>query len=119
MAISDRKLKSWYRRLNRRLFGDVLPANTEVWWEHCDAIADTRCDHCNTHHDAESDTWMIRINPAIAWSPRQAEFALIHEMVHIEDRTVNGHSVRHSIHGAWFHMRMVDLALSGAFKELW
>ena len=116
MALSDRRLKRWYNAINKKWFDGQLPANTEVWYEHVqDACAMVEYDGCDVTFDESTDTWLIRINPALAWSSRLARFALIHEMVHI----AVGIGGKRKAHGAKFQYRMMLLAASGAFKDLW
>ena len=116
MPLSDRKLKRWYREFNQKWFDGQLPANTEVWWENVDAsCASVDYDGCGATFDESTDTWLIRINPALGWSPRLSKFALIHEMVHIAEDIPNPKRA----HGAKFQYRMLLLAAAGAFKDLW
>lgn len=113
MALSDRKLKRMYNRLNRNLFNGELPDNTEVWWESVSGcVGLCSLEGSGTTFDESSDTYFIRINPAIAWSTNQTEFTLIHEMAHI----VAGHK---ALHGPKFQLIMLTLAEEGAFKTLW
>jgi hypothetical protein len=113
MPLSDRRLKRWYREFNRQYFDGQLPDNTEVWWEHVDgAIACVDYDGCGVTFDESTDTFLIRINPAVAWSTRQARFALLHECAHIKVGIKFGHRAK-------FQLEMLRLAHCGALKALW
>ena len=113
MALSDRRLKRLYRHFNRRYFDGALPDSTEVWWEHVDgACADCDVDNCGLAFDAGSDSFMIRLNPDIGWSERNAKLALLHEMVHVK-------LYPNFNHGRRFQNEMIRLAALGAFDRLW
>lgn len=113
MAFSDPKLKRWLNEYNRKYFNGELPSGMEVWWEAPGAnIATVECDGSDVSFDESEHTFLIRINPAIAWSPRQAKFSLLHELNHIAVGFKCGH-------GAKFQVGMMRLAARGAFKFLW
>ncbi len=52
----------------------------------------------------------------IRWKDREckryAYLSLLHEMVHVENPKPEGH-------GPWFHKRMKELAMAGAFNDYW
>ena len=113
MAFSAKQLKRYYNDYNTRWFGGHLPTNTEVWWEPVDgAIAIVDVDGCGLSFDETSDTFMIRINPAIAWSSRQTRMAVLHEMAHMAIYPSPGHGVK-------FQKTMQLLARAGALSTLW
>ena len=115
MPLSDRKLRRWYREFNKKWFEGQLPANTEVWYEHVEgACAMVEYDGCGVTFDESTDTFLIRINPALGWSNRLAAFALLHEMCHI----AVGLNPKYN-HGVRFQHRMLLLAGAGAFRKLW
>jgi hypothetical protein len=102
---SDRQLRRWYNAFNRQWFGDKLPRDTVLLYEVVNG-SQAECveEICGRH--------IIRINPAIAWSSRNARFALIHEMAHIKVGNEHGH-------GKKFQDEMLRLAQIGALRNLW
>jgi hypothetical protein len=101
---SDRQLRRWYNEFNRKWFNDELPKDIAVRYEVVDGA--------QAEADPQNDgTWILRIHPAIAWSSRNAAFALIHEMVHVKTECMG--------HGKEFQDEMLRLAQCGALRNLW
>ncbi len=101
---SDAKLKRIYRRLNRQWFGRKLSDDVVVRWTHLDK-----------HTQAEATTpQLLQFDAALKKWPRTLEFAMVHEMTHIELWDVD-----EDHHGDRWQARMLELAIAGAFRYLW
>src|SRR5579859_4436841 len=103
MSLSHTQLRRWYLQYNRKWFSDRLPRDMDVMYvpddlNHGTAIVDC-CDNC-----------VIKIDTAIAGT-RFARLTLIHEMNH--------HDTGDFGHGPKFQLGMVNLAMRGAFKNIW
>jgi hypothetical protein len=101
---SDRQLRRWYNAFNRQWFGDRLSKDNILRYE----VVDGGQAEVEEQNDGN---WLLRLHPAIAWSLRNAKFALMHEMAHISSGDLG--------HGKKFQQEMLRLANCGALKNLW
>lgn len=104
-------LKQIFKQYNKLYFGGKLPANTVVNWK-------CRDRDLMGEAFAHEEPPIIRLNPNMKTFPTVVRQVLLHEMVHVEAHAVYGGKMRGE-HGKWFHERMLELCVAGAFIGLW
>ena len=106
--MTNRELHRKYRRFNRSYFGNKLPKTliTEfVNFKNGGTMGRT----LGTKHLRPKE---IQISNEFKNCPAVIIPTLLHEMVHAENPKRRGH-------GEWFDVRMLKLAIDGAFNGIW
>jgi predicted metal-dependent hydrolase len=103
-VLTNKKLKSLYKRYNKKYWKGRLPdisvrfADTEGAWGH-------------THFEGSEPVY-IEINRAVRTWTRTVKFTLLHECCHVACPVQVEHGPR-------FDHEMLRLARAGAFHNLW
>ena len=108
---SDKQLKHWFSKYNRKWFNGELPEDTVVIWEPVNGCFAETC----PIYEVEAGKFIIRMNPSQRGWPSFWKLTLLHEMCHLH--LWNEHP-KHN-HGKVFDREMQRLALAGAFHNLW
>ena len=111
MQPSDRTLRIWYGKYNRKFFGGSLPEDVQLLWEPLSNADGITCPVYNI----DDNKFMIKIDPGIKGFGAYWRSTLLHAMVHLDlFKNHRGHQ-----HGKLFQDRMLKLAQDGAFRNLW
>lgn len=108
------RLVEFYRVSNEQYFMGGLPGSkTEIKFSDLSVLGDMA-----TIDRYSNDTWLIRIDPAMHPTQKQAEMSLFHEMCHQEDKIAGADEGLDS-HSNAFEVCMLSIAKQGGFKGLW
>jgi hypothetical protein len=103
-------LRYWFRIFNKKYFKSKFPKKFAVEFAkiHKRRMGITRVEK----RGGDLIVGPIRIHKKYRREPSIACMTLLHEMVHAENPSKNGH-------GKWFNKRMTKLAKDGAFNMWW
>ncbi len=111
MLVSDRQLKTWYCKFNRKYWNGELPEDTILYWEPLSADAGVTC----PVFEVADGKFVIKIDPMYSGMKKVWKTILLHEMCHV--RLWPNHS-RHE-HGKIFQQEKDRIYALGALKDLW
>jgi hypothetical protein len=104
---SDRTLKTWYNRINKRFFYDELPANVIVRWAESGEEKDIAC---TERLVGKKHSYEILLNRDKNPTPSIKLASLVHEMVHLATHYTDSH-------GPLFDEWRAKLGERGVFKK--
>jgi len=108
---SDRQLRNWFIKYNKRYWASSLPENTVLYWEpvpQCDGVT------CPVF-EVSDGCFEIKIDPALKGQPCFWKLTLLHEMIHV---AVWRKHPKHQ-HGPTFQREKDRLYALGALRKLW
>ena len=107
---SDRQLKNWYLKYNRRFWAEQLPENTILYWEPLSADAASAC----PVYEVDNGQFLIKLDPYVKGLGKFWKVNLLHEMVHVSLWIKHP---KHQ-HGKLFKDEIKRIFLLGAYKDL-
>ncbi len=109
--VSAKDLQTWFIASNRAYFEGQLPLNTEVVWG--DLTSQNDMGYITRR---ANKSWLIIIDRKTNPTSRSAYFTEYHEMCHL---SLWNKEDEFGDHGPKFQSCMTQLALKGAFTDLW
>lgn len=103
---TDWNLLDFYRRFNKKYFGNRLPKDMPVSFRKIDSLGNT------VIHRQTFRPLYIQITDKIRFSSRLAMATVLHEMLHVAHPEKRGHR-------GWFDKEMQKLVKRGAMNGLW
>jgi hypothetical protein len=107
---SDRQLKNWFAKYNRKYWGGRLAEHTVLYWEPLSADAASTC----PVYEVDRGQFLIKLDPYVRGLGKFWKVNLLHEMVHL---ALWEKHPRHQ-HGKLFRDEQARIYMLGAYKDL-